>query len=677
MRLTNIGSSRTIDEFVRGKLLSIENFKPDFKELFPQMFSEKTNVFFEKSEGFSIVKTTYGEAYQRILARSRVLMEELRDEPADSVVGLYMQNTMEWLLNFWAILASGHSVLLLNLRLDDDSLEEALKSMNVAAIVTDGKTFGRKAVTESELSARSQEIRKDVKIVGHKETTCPVPENELSVTENTAERFGTTFYMMTSGTSSRGKICGYTADKVLVILRNADELVEHSPEMKKHYKGELKQLTFLPFYHVFGMTAVYLWFAFFQRTFVELRDMAPKTILATIRRHEVTHIFAVPLFWDKVYEEALRTIHSRGEETEKKFQKGMALMDKLKTKTKLSRTVSKLLFGEVRDNLFGDSPSFLISGGGCIREEVLRFFNHLGYHLSNGYGMTEIGITSVELSDNPGILISGSVGHPVESVEYRVTEEGELEIRGTSLAATITEGPETKSIKTDEWFPTRDLCREEKERYFIVGRKDDLIVAPNGENLNPNRIEEKLMNPAVTGLCLTVMNRNGQKEPLLICSLSPDTTEENFAEKKEAVYEKIREHNLSESIEKIVFTREPLISGQEFKLNRKRLSRDYEAGKLPLFGEVKEESRSMGNEIEKTVRKAFSEALGKQPEEIGYETDFFLDEGGTSLDFFAVLSALHEAYQIPFPIVEGKTTVSMKELCEYIESQLGHGDSTF
>ena len=53
---------------------------------------------------------------------------------------------------------------------------------------------------------------------------------------------------------------------------------------------------------------------------------------------------------------------------------------------------------EVTDSLFGKSVLFCISGGSYIKEDTLRLINGLGYPLYNGYGMTEAGVTSVELS---------------------------------------------------------------------------------------------------------------------------------------------------------------------------------------------------------------------------------------------------------------------------------------
>lgn len=577
-----------------------------------------------------------------------------------------MQNSLEWLYNFWGILAAGYSPLLLNLRLDDSSLNEAIACTKCIGVISGDKIFAPRTVSEGEIVRR-------IKTLSQAENSGELTDEDRSFNPLHHE-FGSVFFIMTSGTTSHGKVCAYTADRVMEILKNSVQIVKDSPLMKKHFHGELKQLTFLPFYHVFGMVAVYLWFGFYQRTFVELKDMTAETILTTIRRHEVTHIFAVPLFWDKVYQEAMKTIQGRGEKTWNKFQKGMALLDKLKKHPRISRFVSKLAFKEVREGLFGDSPSFLISGGGFIREEVLRFFNHIGYHLSNGYGMSEIGITSVELSDTPEKLISGTVGKSVGSIEYLLSDQGELLVRGTSMCTYVMEDGVRKDIPQNEWFETKDLCREENGRYFILGRRDDLVVAKNGENLNPNTIEEKLKMEGVQGICLSSMPTDGQNHPTLILSVEKHLSAEQLTEIKERAFGKIAECRLSESIERVVFTTDALIKGEEFKLNRRRIASDLREGRMHLVTPETVEEEIPEDEILDAVRRAFASALGKNPEDIGFTTDFFLDEGGTSMDFIAAISKLQEEFKITFPVVEDKITFTMKEIYEYVLSQVNHVD---
>ena len=205
--------------------------------------------------------------------------------------------------------------------------------------------------------------------------------------------------------------------------------------VKRHYESRMKLLAFLPFYHVFGLIAVYIWFAFFSRTFVHLPDMAPDTIIGTIKRHKVTHIFAVPLFWEKVRSEALKTIKGMGDDTFTKFEHAMGIASSLPGPA--SRLFSRMAFREVREKLFGESIVFMIAGGSAISPDVLGFFNGIGYRLANGYGMTEVGITSLELSADRKYLDAGYVGAPMAHAEYMIDGNGELLVRGEVISKYI------------------------------------------------------------------------------------------------------------------------------------------------------------------------------------------------------------------------------------------------
>ena len=613
------------------------------------MFSESGNVIYERSTGYRIQKITYGECRDEIERKTVTLERLLEGIPARSVIAVYMENSIEWIEMFWAVLRTGHSPFFLNMRLDDRTLYEAMRSANVKAVISDGKRFNLPTILVRDIA--------------------PAAAEEAKVRDEAAaeEPFGEAIYVMSSGTSEHVKVCAYTGEEFYEIIRNAREIVRDCALMKKHYEGELKQLCFLPFYHIFGLVAVYTWFAFFSRTFVELRDMAPETIVNTIRRHKVTHIFAVPLFWEKVYAQAIGTIRKRGAETYDKFERGMRIAEKLEGFPKLARAFSKKAFGEVRENLFGESISFLISGGGAIRPEVLRFFNSIGYHLSNGYGMTEIGITSVEQSDDPRILNSGSVGKPLSSISYSINEDGELLVGGKSLAHfVIVDG---KCIDRPEWFNSHDLAEEKDGNYYILGRKDDLIVGPSGENLNPNLIEPQLTIPGVRGVCMLGLEKEGNIQPALLLSVNRFSTGERLLKMRADMRQRLDELKLSGEIRQIYFTGEELLAGEEFKLNRLRLARDLKSGAMPLLDpEHTAEEALPDDPTLLKLRALFAAAVQKEPEEIPYTADFFLDLNGTSLDYFAMVSELQNEFEISFPQEEGRSLSTLKEFYEYIKA---------
>lgn len=636
MKITNLGGFKSIRAYVNYKLELLENSDKTMADLFRLTFSEKENVMFEESSGFRIKKTTYGEVLLKIKSLEKDVKSRI-GKVNNNRVGIYIEDPEDLIVTFWALLKSGYNPLLINMKLSDSVVEKALKDFGVEAVISCGKKFSVKTISYGEIKP------------------C---EN---IDEDTP--FGEEFYVMSSGTKSV-KICAYKAFELAETIKNSSYILNKNRLIKAHVNGELKLLVFLPLYHIFGFVAVYLWFSFFSRTMVKLEDISPLTIQNTIKRHEVTHVFAVPLFWDTVYKKAISGVLSRGEKTFSKMQKGLKISSALGNGF-FCKVFSKTAFRELRDNIFGDSVKFMITGGSVISEEVLRFFNGIGYRLVNGYGMSEIGVTSVELSSCRKTIAAASIGSPLPTVEYKIDDDGGLCVKGTSIAKSVYEDGK-KLDSPNGWYKTCDIAEKRGEKYYILGRQDDLIVSVTGENLNPYEIEEKLKTPQAKDLCL-IGGENGNL-PVLLVSVSEYTdgiTAENI---KAEIKSLIIKNNLSAQIGNVFLTASDLIAGTEFKLNRKRLKSDYYGNRLIALSESGKDEKQT-DKLTETVRRYFAEALSKKPSEIDTEADFFIDEGGTSLDFISLQAALENEFLISFK--EAETPLhTVNKLASYIRERI-------
>lgn len=620
----HLGNHRTINGFVKGKIKTLNGLEANMASLYGLMFSQADNVLFEESVGYKIKKTTYGEALSSIEAIALALRERLKEAPHNALVALYMDNGHLWIEAFWAILRAGFCPLLLNMRLPLEILEETLRENNAVLVISDGASFQNAPSISLEELGKGQGKLVDVEM-------------------------GELIHLMSSGTSQEVKVVSYDAKSLLSQLKNSYRIMRKSRLIKKHYRGELKLLAFLPFYHIFGLIAVYFWFGFFGRTFVKLNDFSPDTILTTIRRHKVTHIFAVPLLWETVYQKALTTIKSRGAKTYGKYLKGR----KLTKIPLLGALVRKYGFRQIRDNLFGESISFMISGGGTVSKEALSFFNDIGYHLANGYGTSEIGIASVELSRKGKIRNKGSVGKPFASLSYKIDEECNLLVKGDSVAKYIRKNNET--LPLEGYFNTHDMAKiDQGGRYYVLGREDELIVLPNGEKLNPN-VYEPLLNLEGTHGC--VLLDLGEGKTALVYSLLPYLSGAKTKLIEEEAKTRLKELNLEGKVGTIAFTNEPLIKGNEFKLNRGRLKKDYLSSNLKLVSLEEKDDVGYIDALEGRVCALFAEALGKKAGEVNANSDFFLNLGGSSLEYYALLSLLENEFGVSIS-AEGSAPLS-------------------
>ena len=638
MKAKHLGEYKSVNAFVRHKLDAFRDSDRTMGALFGFMYSEGENIMIERTDGYTIERRTYAQCKQQAIDLSERLHALLADAQPNAIVGLCMDNSAEWIALFWAILRCGFRPLLMNTRLDDATLDEILITYGVVCVLSDGRRFAAQTVLLSELEA----------VAGAPFE--PAFANEV--------------LLMTSGTSEHVKLCAYTGEQFFHQIESSAEIIRVSKRMQEHYEGELKHLTFLPFYHIFGLTAVYIWFAFFSRTFVLLKDYSPKTLLNTVRKHKVTHIFAIPLLWERIYETAIAEIEKRGEKTAKKFQKGMAIMDRIGDVPVLGDLFAKLAFREVREGIFGESPRFMISGGSRISPDALRFFNRIGYRLANGYGMSEIGIASVELSNRRSLLGDGAVGRPIAGYECRIEANGELAVKGESAASAICLDGKRTDLGGD-WFLTHDMARIEDGRLFILGRADDLIVCENGENLNPDQVEARIRLSNRRPICL--LTANG--EPTLVIELSEYANAAAAQAIREEARAALKTLRLDGAVRRIVLTKTPLMGAQEFKVSRARVRRALESGEIaPYTFEAGSEQREDAALVRR-VTVHFAEALRRDPASIEPNAHFFYDLGGTSLDYFAMVAAIQGEYNVGFPTDAGQSLSTVNEICRFIREQ--------
>ncbi len=143
---------------------------------------------------------------------------------------------------------------------------------------------------------------------------------------------------------------------------------------------------------------------------------------------------------------------------------------------------------------FGGRFRAAMSGGARLDPEVLRFFQSLGLVILQGYGQTEAGpvISATNRLTDP----SGSVGRPLDGVDLRIAEDGEILVRGDLVMDGYWRQPEaTAEVLRDGWLHTGDIGTLDGDGILtITDRKKDIIVLSGGENVSPARIEGLLMN---------------------------------------------------------------------------------------------------------------------------------------------------------------------------------------
>ncbi len=622
---------------------SLESSSMDFESLYKITF-QNTGIMAEDNDGFRIHTYTYEEIRSRIEEMSSALYEKIG--ATHSYVALEMENSVNWIVAFWSVLKSGNKPYLVNCRHPESLANSALKTLNIKYII---------GMEESRLNGEFIDIttlKTDARFEGEF-------ENEIALS--------------TSATSLKEVICFYTGTQLSSQILNVKTFIYKYPEIAKQYHGRIKNLAFLPFYHIFGLVAVYFWFTFFGQTIVFMKNYSSDTILKTCKKHEVTHVFAVPLLWHTIETAVLKKASQSGDKKIKKLHKGVKLCTFIQNIfPHAGMYAAQKIMREVTNELFGQSIRFCISGGSYIRQSALELINGIGYNLHNGYGMSEIGISSVDLRMRPKHKNLNSIGKPFSSVEYKINEDGILTVKGTSICSKLWINGEEQSM--DGWFNTGDNMLVDNGYYYIKGRVGDMIIGENGENINPDIIEQNFNLSGAENFSVIGLEIDGKKTVAMIVQLSKYMS----VSKRNALLDKIHSANealpITSRVQKIYFTTDALCSPNAVKVSRSYVTRALDNGDITLSDFKKDVSISADDtayteEMLNTVKNIVAKILNINPEEIDIHAHIMLDLGADSMQYFSMLTALANEFSISNP-EKGVLYYTVHEFCQYIERHI-------
>jgi len=168
---------------------------------------------------------------------------------------------------------------------------------------------------------------------------------------------------------------------------------------------------------------------------------------------------------------------------------------------------------------FGGRIKAMVSGGAPLNPEIGVFFDSLGLTFLQGYGQTEA--APVISCNRPSVgLKHDTVGPPLDGVEVRIADDGEILVRGELVMHGYWRNPEeTARVLQDGWLHTGDVgVIDDKGRIKITDRKKDLIINDKGENVSPQKVEGMLTLQPEIGQAMIA----GDRRPYMVAVLVPD-----------------------------------------------------------------------------------------------------------------------------------------------------------
>lgn len=640
---------RKLKKYVDTNTNMLISSNMDMKSVFHIMFRCEDSILAETTEDFRIKKYTYGEIKNRIYIAASVLYKKIG--ATHEYVGLESENCVEWIVAFWAVLLSGNKPYLINCRHPLVLKQKTIDSIGIKYIVsTKPGMLKASYIDVASLESSNAGFTIDDSYF----------ENEIALS--------------TSATSLRSIVCFYSGREICEQILNTPPVLKSCKRLAATYKGELKQLAFLPFYHVFGLFAVYFWFIFYGRTLVFLSDYAPNTILETTKKHGVTHIFAVPMLWHTIEKELKKELQKKGERTEKKFYKGLRFCTALQNAFPyIGTALSKKIMSQATNSLFGSSVKFCISGGSYLKASALETINGLGYPLHNGYGMSEIGITSVDLRKKPVFRNKGSIGKPFESVQYKTDENGVLFVKGSSVCKKMMIDGVIQN--NDDWYKTGDIVKCDNDYYYLVGRESDIVIGENGENINPDECEKLFtLNDAVSFSVLGLDNDEKEEKLCMIVELKKFTDPDTINKISEEISRTNSSLPVASQIQRIYYTFDRLSAEGAIKVGRQYVKRGIKNGSIKLFDKQELSDRiaekEAGSTIEmQVIRGIIADTLSIDINTLKNDQNIVTELGATSLQYFAILLAVGEAFSISEVDKNESYCYSVNDLYSFIERQ--------
>ncbi len=257
-----------------------------------------------------------------------------------------------------------------------------------------------------------------------------------------------------------------------------------------------KVLSFLPLNHIFEKTCTYIYlYSGISIYYAESLE----TIGDNLREVQPNGFTTVPRLLEKVFERIMQKGNELTGVKRKLFYWAVALAEKYDNRKSggawynLQLAIAnKLIFSKWREAL-GGNVSFIITGGAACQVKLLRIFNAAKVPVYEGYGPTENSpVISVNRQEKGGTKF-GTVGPPINGVNVKLEEDGEICVSGPCVMEGYYKRPDlTAEAVIDGWLHTGDIgVFEEKKFLKITDRKKELFKTSGGKYVAPQPIENK------------------------------------------------------------------------------------------------------------------------------------------------------------------------------------------
>lgn len=275
-------------------------------------------------------------------------------------------------------------------------------------------------------------------------------------------------------------------------------------EVHRFEGRHLSALCYLPLCHVaerlFSTVSQLVWNGVVN--FAESID----TVVNDLREIAPTYFLGVPRIWEKMQRDMLIASSDSHPLARRAFRKGLEWGETLAARALANggkpaspadalkqAVLRKLMFQNLLAAMGLDRMFFAAAGGAPVAPQTTLFFKAIGLQIHEVYGMTETsGLINIQ---RPDAVRLGWAGEPVEGIEQRLGEDGELLVRGDMVfSGYLYDAAATQAALEGGWLHTGDIAEMDpgSGNIRIVDRKKSIIITSGGKNITPSLIENAL-----------------------------------------------------------------------------------------------------------------------------------------------------------------------------------------
>ncbi len=385
-------------------------------------------------------------------------------------VAIIGENSYEWLVAYFATINGGSVAVAIDKSLPEDEAAALAKTGEVEAALVSNTYFEK---LNNKVSNNCFNLKEFDNILSEgRQIIKDGKADEYFAYEIQPDKTATILF--TSGTSGVSKGVELTNHNIAYEIVHTSMLFEP--------RGGV--LAVLPFHHAFGLVVGILMVVNYG--FPIYINKSLKYVKKNMEEFGPQTMFLVPMFVEFFHKQIWNEIAKKG--ATKAF-KGLMKSTDLLLKTGVD--VRKKTYGSIQ-KVFGGNLEYIICGGAALDPMYVKEFRTWGIEILNGYGATECSpCTAV---NRPLFKKDGSVGYLVPGIDVKVTDEGEIAFRGELVMKGYYKNQEaTDAALIDGWYHTGDLGYVDEDDFiFLTGRKKNLIILSNGENISPEELEQDI-----------------------------------------------------------------------------------------------------------------------------------------------------------------------------------------